>query len=247
MSLTTDEAACAARLHIARSGGVVWIEGAVMDNRPHRHHALQLTWAAPGAWVELSAGGLTLRERAVAVDGGVTHALRLERGVVALVDSASRVARRLRERVLAGEPCAALRVSGEDGALEEARAWLNGLEHELPDVEDARVAEVLVWLDALEARGEWSAVSLDGALALACLSRSRFLHLFSEQVGSPWRTYLVWRRALVALTLASRGASLTEAAHEAGYSDSAHLSRQFAALFGVTPSSVVQNSHFVQS
>lgn len=33
-----------------------------------------------------------------------------------------------------------------------------------------------------------------------------------------------------------RGAGLTEAAHRAGFADSAHLSRTFRAMFGVAPS-----------
>ena len=33
-----------------------------------------------------------------------------------------------------------------------------------------------------------------------------------------------------------RGANLTEAAHLAGFADSAHLSRTFRAMFGVAPS-----------
>ena len=134
-----------------------------------------------------------------------------------------------------------------DGSLKSTQALL-GLSHgERPAAGDARISAVLDWLDVLEQRGDWGAVSLEGALALAHLSRSRFLHLFSAEVGSPWRTYLVWRRALVAMTLALGGASLTKAAHAAGYADSAHLSRQFVALFGIAPSAFLKRSHFVQS
>jgi AraC-like DNA-binding protein len=34
------------------------------------------------------------------------------------------------------------------------------------------------------------------------------------------------------------GGSLTDAAHEAGFADSAHLSRTFRRMFGVAPSSL---------
>lgn len=112
---------------------------------------------------------------------------------------------------------------------------------------DKRIEDVLAWLDRLEMESRWDEVSLQGALAQSHLSESRFLHLFSEQVGTPWRGYLVWRRALVAATIAAAGVSLTDAAHSAGYADSAHLSRQFKALFGFTPSAAMNFSQFVQS
>ena len=40
-----------------------------------------------------------------------------------------------------------------------------------------------------------------------------------------------------------RGASLTEAAHLAGFADSAHLSRTFRAMFGVAPSLLFKSGH----
>lgn len=225
----------------------MWIEGRVLDNGMHAHHALQVSWAAPDTMVDLRTNDRSFRGRVVVVDGGVSHALSLENGLIALVDAASAVAERLRGLHLHGRGAAAFdALEGWDGTLLEIRGSLL-LGGEAPAVRDARVRAVLDWLDEMERGRRWTSVSLEGALAISHLSRSRFLHLFSAEVGSPWRTYLVWRRALVAMTLASQDADLTAAAHAAGYADSAHLSRQFKALFGVTPSAFVNNSHFVQS
>lgn len=79
-----------------------------------------------------------------------------------------------------------------------------------------------------------------GTLAAAArslgLSSSRLGHLFSAQVGLPFRPYALWLRLQGALAYLARGANLTEAAHGAGFADSAHLTRTFRRMFGVAPS-----------
>lgn len=84
--------------------------------------------------------------------------------------------------------------------------------------------------------------SLDGPISLAALAKavhrspSRLAHRFREATGVPLRRYVLWCRVRRAAEAAMRGSSLTEAAHLAGFSDSAHLSRTFRATFGVVPS-----------
>jgi AraC family transcriptional regulator len=84
--------------------------------------------------------------------------------------------------------------------------------------------------------------SLDRRITLAALAKavhrspSRLAHRFREATGVPLRRYVLWCRLRAAAEAAMRGASLTEAAHLAGFADSAHLSRTFRATFGVRPS-----------
>jgi AraC-like DNA-binding protein len=84
--------------------------------------------------------------------------------------------------------------------------------------------------------------SLDGGITLAALaeavhlSPSRLAHRFREATGVPLRRYVLWCRLRAAADAVMRGSSLTEAAHLAGFADSAHLSRTFRAMFGVAPS-----------
>ena len=84
--------------------------------------------------------------------------------------------------------------------------------------------------------------SLDGPITLAAVAKavhrspSRLAHRFREATGVPLRRYVLWSRLRTATEAAMRGASLTEAAHLAGFADSAHLSRTFRAMFGVAPS-----------
>ena len=237
---------CSSTLHIWREDQVIWIQGRVYDNRPHKHQALQLVWSAPDTFAELHTEDANHRARALLIDGGVQHALHLEQGTIALVDSASSVANVLRTQFLGRDDGVGVSTMQCPESFEDPQAWLSSLSG-AQHVIDPRVREVLAWLDSREEHTRWDEVSLDEALKLAHLSRSRFLHLFSAEVGSPWRTYLIWRRALVAMTFATRGMNLTEVAHASGYSDSAHLSRQFVALFGIVPSALVEHSHFIQS
>lgn len=78
------------------------------------------------------------------------------------------------------------------------------------------------------------------------LSPDRLMHLFKEQLGMPMRRYFLWQRLRMAAFSLRDGGSLTDAAHAAGFADSAHLSRTFKASFGITPSQVFGHSSSVQ-
>jgi AraC-like DNA-binding protein len=69
------------------------------------------------------------------------------------------------------------------------------------------------------------------------LSPSRFQHLFTRQLGIPFRRYRTWLRLRAAVSQIARGASVTTAAHEAGFFDSAHLAREHRKTFGTACSS----------
>lgn len=97
--------------------------------------------------------------------------------------------------------------------------------------------------DALVSRAvELVRESLDGPITLAAVAKavhrspSRLAHRFREATGVPLRRYVLWCRLCTAVEATMRGASLTEAAHLAGFADSAHLSRTFRAMYGVAPS-----------
>ena len=60
------------------------------------------------------------------------------------------------------------------------------------------------------------------------------------------RRYLLWLRLQDAVRELAAGAPATDAAHAAGFADSAHLSRTFRRMFGITPSDLAR-SQFVQA
>ena len=100
---------------------------------------------------------------------------------------------------------------------------------------DSRVARAIEHIQAMDAR----VVSLEEVAAKVFLSPSRFAHLFSEEVGIPFRRYLMWRRLTRAMVLVTRGDSLSRAAHAAGFSDAAHFTRTFNQMFGIPPSAML--------
>ncbi|HRH45298.1 MAG TPA: AraC family transcriptional regulator [Pyrinomonadaceae bacterium] len=86
-------------------------------------------------------------------------------------------------------------------------------------------------------------VSVSEVAANVALSESRFSHLFTEQVGVSVRRYQLWLRLREAIhLLANSGGSLTDTAHEAGFSDSAHLTRTFRQMLGIAPSALLKHS-----
>ncbi len=76
-------------------------------------------------------------------------------------------------------------------------------------------------------------VSAHDLARTASLSLSQLERLFADQVGLSVRRLVLWRRLYLALSLALQGSGLTDAAHAAGFADSAHLSRSMRSLLGI--------------
>ena len=72
------------------------------------------------------------------------------------------------------------------------------------------------------------------------LSGSRLTHLMTDSLGIPPRTWRTWFRLQHAIRHAVfGGANLTQAAHAAGFSDSAHFTRTCKRLMGVRPAKML--------
>ncbi len=84
-------------------------------------------------------------------------------------------------------------------------------------------------------------ITLEAVAKEAFLSPTRFRHVFVEQTGTALRPYVLWRRFLRAWSLVRDGATLSTAAHEAGFSDAAHLTRTSQKMFGFAPSALLVN------
>ncbi|WP_210023721.1 AraC family transcriptional regulator [Methylocaldum sp. RMAD-M] len=76
---------------------------------------------------------------------------------------------------------------------------------------------------------------------LVDLSPSRFLHLFRQCTGLPYRRFRLWKRMVSALELLHASDTLTRAALDAGFADATHFSHSFRDTFGVNPAPVFRN------
>ncbi len=83
--------------------------------------------------------------------------------------------------------------------------------------------------------------SLEALAAKVGVSPDRMSKIFLEAVGLPMRSYQLWRKTHRVAILFSQGLSLTEIAHAAGFTDSAHMCHMFQEVFGGPP------SHFLRS
>src|SRR5229473_1223234 len=82
-----------------------------------------------------------------------------------------------------------------------------------PPLLDPRVARVIEWLG----RNPADLTPLEQLVRPDGLSVSRFLHLFSDEIGVPFRRFRIWNRLRAASSMALRGTNLTDAAISAGF------------------------------
>lgn len=215
--------------------------GVAGDNAPHRHHAVQLLLSEQPQPLWTAVSGLQPVCGAV-IGPALTHQLGSNGQPVQLlyVEPSSAAGRRLMAgqvdglRLLTPEDCTAAR-----RALDASESPLPGLVEVLAPAAEAGTGErvdpaIEAWIAALPPTLPEGLTAAHCARQLG-LSSSRFQHRFRAHTGLPLRPYLRWRRLLDALRAVLQGASLTDAAHAAGFADAAHFTRTCRRHFGLAP------------
>jgi len=125
-----------------------------------------------------------------------------------------------------------------DDVAELVRGCVQGLRPGLAPTRrfDSRVTTVL---DAIRQSDDLR-MSLDTAADLACLSPTRFAHLFRDQVGLPFSRYMLWRKLTRAMVAIASERTIAAAAHAADFADAAHLTRTFHQMVGMAPSALMR-------
>ncbi len=234
-------------------GGSLWI-GMVYRNQPHSHHGLQIGVALDGDLMFESQREWRPYRLAV-IPSKVKHAIDGEGRLAAqiFVEPQSPEGRILTENYCSDGIIGSVqsesvtesahqllssylsRASVEQ-LVGDARAIISNLTAGSTPrtVTDPRILEAI---ELMSLRLD-TTITLRDAAALVHLSPGRFRHLFVEETGTPLRPYLLWLRISTAVDAISRGESITAAAHLAGFSDSAHLTRIFRRMFGLAPSAL---------
>ena len=242
--------------YIGWEGGCLLIGSHVGVVPIHAHYAIQITFGSEhGVRFRTSEREEWTAYRGAIIASRQPHTMdasRVHSNAVLFVEPETREGRALAERYLRGGiaaiPDALLtdvapalfaawhsRSSARavrDAAWDVVQALTGGVEPSA--VSDERILRAVAYINAhLDAP-----LTLEDVAGEACLSPSRFRHLFVEQTGLALRPYILWRRFLRAWELITAGASLSTAAHRAGFADLAHFSRTSRRMFGFPPSAL---------
>lgn len=234
--------------------GVVhlWHEGVLflgtgIRNAPHRHFTASLAFALDGSFAFRGDRGRWRGLRGVAVAPNTPQQMDSRGRQMAILQidpetaAYGRMARVFAERGsvfdlsdASVDRLAAVAARRDDPAFDPIALWNEVLDEvagawRLPAAIDARVAQVL----DLMKREFPAAPSASALAAVVGLSPGRLIHLWKAEVGIPLRRYVLWLRLRHVISRVTVGDSLTDAAHDAGFADSAHLSRTFSAMFGL--------------
>lgn len=213
------------------------------SSAPHRHHAAQIAVGLDGTAKFGGADGKIRQADALAIAPDALHFHPVfGRSALLYLEAEGADWQRLRQETPGGlwplEVSSAVRTHAQRAAAGDrsaAEAFVAGLLHaaaEPPSPPDPLVQQAR----ALVARRLGGTIRLQSLAAELHRSPSRLAHRFRAATGVPLRRYVLWSRLRAAAEAAMRGATLTDAAHAAGFADSAHLSRTFRAMFGIAPS-----------
>lgn len=236
-------------------GGFLLIGRAQGEVPAHAHHAVQVVVALEGTVAIRGAGGPWRRCGGLVVRPDALHSFDCSGalGAMLFVDPESNEGTWLRSSLL--EEIAIVpdaRLTSSVGALRTfverpleglaveslIRQLVQALSPGAPPMRrmDPRVTAVLSGVHA----SDDLRISLPAAADKACLSASRFAHLFRQQMGLPFSRYMLWRKLTRAMVLIGSGETIAAAAHAADFADAAHLTRTFYQMVGMAPSALMR-------
>ena len=216
----------------------VVFRGWAADNRAHRHATVQITLGLDGPVTILDVSkGRAVTDSALLVRPGVMHALQPGGKVwLVLLQPESLLAQHMLQR------------SKQEGVVSLPPEFVEGIHviaplansldgmrkpHKAVQIHDERLLKALKFLESV--RG---ARPVERAATAVGLSVSRLRGLAQAHLEIPLARWLTLRQLQRAVQAMAQGASIAEAAIDAGFADQAHLTRQMRKTLGITPAMV---------
>lgn len=210
--------------------------------REHRHFAKHLLFALDGS-LHCTVNGQTVAGRGVCIASNASHTAAADAGklLVVLIEESSAFSERL-DPLLQGAAFSVLESTLTDQVLASyGENGLQGVENSLtsafllerrkPGQYDVRIQRVLAAIQDRECLDETIFAEL---CAQTKLSHSRLSHLFRKQVGTALASYIALKKMQKTAQYVLAGENLTQAAHHAGFSSSAHMAAACKRMFGIS-------------
>lgn len=210
----------------------------------HRHSALHLIFATSAEeTLRCTIEGRGIEARAIAIASGVEHTVATKgTPAVMLLDVTSRLAQNLETLYLRGCPYCLLpdeqadaladlcrKHAGDLATLDAAVLSALGLQRDVPQM-DERIADALRLLAGCDTIPR---DVFERCCDVACLSPSRFSHLFKQCAGISFRSYLVMVKLTRAYEWYLRGQNATQISVNAGFDSPSHFANTVHRMFGL--------------
>ncbi len=242
------------KLYITK-GAALYL-GSVIDTEFHSHHALQITIGIENEFlIEIEGDGI--RTKSILLNFNCKQRLMGKDGIQALLllEPESAYGKKL-GKYLGNEQYRILDIDAGTIKIIESRINKNlsinniieiitsrlDIKIDIKLTNDDRINRVINLIDTIEEKK----VSVDDLAHYVSLSGSRLQHLFKSQTGISIKKYLQWKKLIDGISIITSGKNFTFASHEAGFADSAHMSRTFKEMFGINLLDIFHNSRSIQ-
>ncbi|MFI9407828.1 helix-turn-helix transcriptional regulator [Nocardia sp. NPDC052316] len=228
--------------------GVLSYRGGLSPAKMHAHHSVQVLIARRGEFIMADAGATIVTCPAAVIPADTAH--EMVQGVVngEMVQLAAESADGVELSRTVAQPGSAESWAAAGAALiaelGENDWWADGLPYAKPGPAAMRHPALTAALRRLPDLIAAGPVRLRDVAAAVDVSESRLGHLFTAEIGLPFRPYVRWLRMSRAIDHIALGHTLTDAAHTAGFYDGAHFTRVCTKTFGLSPAILIREMTF---
>ncbi|MEP3388442.1 MAG: helix-turn-helix domain-containing protein [Reichenbachiella sp.] len=236
--------------------GIGVYAGHVQETKPHIHHATEIIFGLTGKFSLVDSKNQKKEYTISLIPHDIKHQFINDSQIMPVfiyLDPFHNLAQQLRKSFYLQNDIVHIDTPPTQQIKDRLRLWFNGeninileltyqLVNQLTDhtshevCTDSRILKSLNYIKV----SLNTVLRVDDLASKAHLSGSRYAHLFKEQVGIPFRRFVLWSRLQTTIESILEGNSLSSACYDGGFADLSHFTRTFVSMFGVTPSSVLK-------